>query len=220
MSLGSPSCVALAHLDRVDIRRIVKPGRQQHTLSLTERRRLTEEVTHMNRRRFLVGIVVADLFIASSLLMPNTSSAQADPKVAKAMALLKAETAKLGAPKVEGTDKTSDKTTPGLYFGTTKVNNNFAVVDKVKAEAGGTATLFVKAGDEYVRVSTNVPGKVDGRALGTILDPKGKAIVEINQGKAFYGEVDILGTMYVTGYEPIKDAAGKVIGIWYVGYPK
>jgi hypothetical protein len=165
-------------------------------------------------------MLAAVCFVATSLVMPGTGNAQVDPKVAKAMALLKAETAKLGTPKAEGTDKTGDKTTPGLFFGSTKVNNNFTVVDKVKAEAGGTATLFVKAGDEYVRISTNVPGKVDGRALGTILDPKGKAIVEINAGKAFYGEVDILGTTYVTGYEPIKDAGGKVIGILYVGYPK
>jgi len=136
------------------------------------------------------------------------------------MEILKAETAKLGAPKVEGTDQTADKTTPGLYFGSTKVNNDFTVVDKVKAEAGGTATLFVKSGDDYVRVSTNVPGSVHGRALGTILDPKGKAITNINKGEAFYGEVDILGKPYVTGYDPIKDASGKVIGIWYVGYEK
>ena len=44
--------------------------------------------------------------------------------------------------------------------------------------------------------------------------------VNINKGEAFYGEVDILGKPYVTGYDPIKDASGKVIGIWYVGYEK
>ena len=84
-----------------------------------------------------------------------------------------------------------------------------------------TATLFVKNGDEYVRVSTSVP-KPDGsgRAIGTILDPSGKAIIEIKQGKPFYGEVTILGTPYITGYEPMKDASGSVIGIYYVGYKK
>ena len=188
----------------------------------------------MNRKSFLVGLLAAGCFVATSMLMTSPGNAQADPKarrsaarpprlrrrVAKAMAILKAETAKLGAPKAEGTDQTADKTTPGLYFGSTKVNNDFTIVDKVKAEAGGTATLFVKSGDDYVRVSTNVPGSVQGRALGTILDPKGKAIVNINKGEAFYGEVDILGKPYVTGYDPIKDASGKVIGIWYVGYEK
>src|SRR5262245_6029301 len=144
-----------------------------------------EESTHMNRKSFLVGLLAAGCFVATSTLMTSAGNAQADPKVAKAMEILKAETAKLGAPKVEGTDQTADKTTPGLYFGSTKVNNDFTVVDKVKAEAGGTATLFVKSGDDYVRVSTNVPGSVHGRALGTILDPKGKAIANINKGEAF-----------------------------------
>jgi Cache 3/Cache 2 fusion domain len=111
----------------------------------------------MNRKSFFVGILAAGCFIVSLMLMPNAATAQADPKVAKAMELLKAKTAKLGAPKIEGKDAVEGKDVPALYFGTTKMNNNFTVVDEVVAEAGGTATLFVKAGDDYVRVSTNVP---------------------------------------------------------------
>lgn len=175
----------------------------------------------MNRKSFLVGILAAGCFIATSILMPSVGNAQADPKVKASMDALKAATAKLGAPKIEGMEAVSGKNASALYFGTTKLNNNFDVVDAVVKEHGGTATLFAKTGDEYVRVSTNVP-KPDGsgRATGTILDPAGKAIVAINAGKAFYGEVTILGVPYITGYEPIKDASGKVIGIWYVGYKK
>ena len=102
------------------------------------------------------------------------------------------------------------------------MNNNFDIVDAVsKGDPGMTATCFVKSGNEFIRVSTSVP-KPDGsgRAIGTILDPAGKAIAEIKQGKPFYGEVTILGTPYIAGYEPIRDMAGKVIGIYYVGYKK
>jgi methyl-accepting chemotaxis protein len=35
-----------------------------------------------------------------------------------------------------------------------------------------------------------------------------------------YGEAMILGKAYVTGYEPMHDAAKNVIGIYYVGYLK
>jgi len=42
----------------------------------------------------------------------------------------------------------------------------------------------------------------------------------IKRGEAFYGEATILGTPYITGYQPIKDASGKVIGVYYVGYMK
>ena len=58
------------------------------------------------------------------------------------------------------------------------------------------------------------------RAIGTILDPKGKVIVNIRDDKPFYGETTILGKPYITGYDPIHDAANKVIGIYYVGYLK
>lgn len=168
-----------------------------------------------------LGVFLLVCGIAASILMPRAANAEADPKVQKAMAALKAATAKLGTPKVQGMEAVSGKDAAALYFGTTKINNNFEVVDAVVKENGGTATLFAKTGDEYVRVSTNVP-KPDGsgRATGTILDPKGKAIVNINKGEPFYGEVTILDVPYITGYEPIKDASGNVIGIYYVGYKK
>lgn len=168
-----------------------------------------------------LGVSLMVCGIATLMLMPSIANAQADPQVQKSMAALKAATGKLGAPKVQGMEAVSGKDAAALYFGTTKINNNFEVVDAVVKENGGTATLFAKTGDEYVRVSTNVP-KPDGsgRATGTILDPKGKAIANITKGEPFYGEVTILGVPYITGYEPIKDASGKVIGIYYVGYKK
>jgi hypothetical protein len=100
------------------------------------------------------------------------------------------------------------------------MNNSFDVVDEVVNENGGTATLFVKSGEEYVRVATNVKKDDGSRATGTILDPTGPAIVMIRKGEAYYGDVTILGKPYVTGYEPIRDASDHVIGIYYVGYLK
>jgi hypothetical protein len=170
-------------------------------------------------RRIAARVLAAGLFVA--VVSPIAVNAQKDPKVQKAMAALKAATAKLGAPSVDGMEAVSGKSASALYFGRTKINNNFEVVDAIVKEHGGTATLFAKTGDEYVRISTNVP-KPDGsgRATGTILDPAGKAIVNIKKGEAFYGETTILDVPYITGYEPIKDASGKVIGIYYVGYKK
>ena len=174
----------------------------------------------MNLKHIFVSVLAAGCVIAASLAAPTAANAQADPKVAKAMAMLKSETDKLGAPKVEGADPVGGKAAPALYFGTTKMNNYFTVVDNVVKAVGGTATLFVKSGDEYVRVATNVKKDDGTRAIGTILDPKGKAIAAINKDEAFYGEVTILDKPYITGYEPIHDAAKNVIGIYYVGYIK
>ncbi|HSA67062.1 MAG TPA: Cache 3/Cache 2 fusion domain-containing protein [Methyloceanibacter sp.] len=166
-----------------------------------------------------VGLLMLAVgFPATVMLMPGAGNAQ-DARIAKSMAALKDQTAKLGAPKIDGTDPVGGKDAPALYFGSTKMNNNFTVVDEVAKEDGQgmAATLFVKGGDEYIRAATNVP-KPDGsgRAIGTIL--AGPALESIKMGKAYYGKAPILGTPYVTGYEPIKDASGAIIGIYFVGY--
>jgi Cache 3/Cache 2 fusion domain len=60
------------------------------------------------------------------------------------------------------------------------------------------ATLFVKAGAEYIRVATSVLNPDgSGRAVGTVL------------GGAALGEVQVLGTPYIADYQPIKDASGS-----------
>jgi hypothetical protein len=165
-------------------------------------------------------IAVAVGLFATTLLGPVAGNAP-DARVVKSMEALKADTAKLGAPKIEGTEAVGGKDVPALYFGSTKMNNNFAVVDEV-AKAGGqgmAATLLVKSAGEFIRVATNVQNPDgSGRAIGTAL--AGPALDSIKSGKAFFGEVPILGTRYVADYEPIKDASGAVIGAYFVGYKK
>ncbi|WP_298352505.1 Cache 3/Cache 2 fusion domain-containing protein [Rhodoblastus sp.] len=173
----------------------------------------------MNRKQFLTALLAAGAIVAVGSTMPRVGMAQTD-KVAASMATLKAKAAKLGAPKIEGMDAVAGKEVPALYFGATKMNNFFDVVDEVVTENGGTATFFVKAGDDYVRVATNVKKDDGSRAVGTVLDPKGPAIAMIKASKPYYGDADILGKKYVTGYEPILDAENNTIGIYYVGYLK
>ena len=78
----------------------------------------------MNRSGFLLSLLAVGGFLATFMLMSGTGHAQADPRVAKSMEILKAMTAQLGAPKVEGTEAVGGKDAPALYFGATKVNNN------------------------------------------------------------------------------------------------
>ena len=180
----------------------------------------TWEESTMAGKTYLIAILAA-CSVTMTLLMPGIAYAQADSRVQKSMELLRSMTAQLGVPKVEGRESVGGKDAPALYFGTTKTNNNFDIVDAIGKEDGKgmTATLFVKGGDEYIRVATSVP-KPDGsgRAIGTVL--AGPALEAIKQGKAHYGEVPILGVPYITGYEPIKNSSGEIIGVYYVGYKK
>jgi cache 3/cache 2 fusion protein len=165
------------------------------------------------------AILTVAFLAGAAMLLPQVSQAQ-DARVKTAMEVMESMANKLGPPKIEGTDTVAGKQVPAIYFGSTKMNNNFDLVDGVVKQAQGTATIFVKNGDEYVRVATNVKKDDGSRAIGTILDPKGKAIESIRKDEPFYGEVDILGKPYITGYKPIRDASQKVIGIYYVGYLK
>lgn len=124
----------------------------------------------------------------------------------------------VGTPRLRGTTTVKGRTVPALYLGRESQTQQYDLVDQVAEIQGGTATLFVKSGSEFVRVSTNVIKEDGSRAIGTILDPNGKAIQAIQRGEAYYGEVDILGHPYLTGYEPMRNANGEVIGIWYAGY--
>ena len=63
----------------------------------------------MDRKTFLVGIMAAACLVA---LTPGTGHAQADPRVTKSMETLKAMTAKLGAPKLEGREAVGGKDHP------------------------------------------------------------------------------------------------------------
>jgi signal transduction histidine kinase/DNA-binding response OmpR family regulator len=136
--------------------------------------------------------------------------------VRASMSVLKNEAARLGPPSLKPAD--TEGGIPKLYFGSQQMGLDYFLVDRVVHSMQGTATLFVKQGDRFVRVSTNVRKEDGSRAVGTILDPNGKAIQSIREGKAFYGMVNILGRPYITGYDPIFSDSEEVIGIYYVGY--
>ena len=138
-------------------------------------------------------------------------------RVKSSMALLKQKGSELGLPSQAGLVSVKDTQARQLLLGDREQANNFTLVDGLTEVMGGTATLFSKTGDDYIRISTNVI-KDGQRAIGTKLAAGGKAIKQIDQSKPYYGAVDILGNPYITGYEPMFDAAGSVVGIWYVGY--
>ncbi len=104
----------------------------------------------------------------------------------------------------------------GLAFGAFRLDGDTALVDAVSRSIGGNATVF--AGD--VRVSTSARRPDGGRATGTTLtDPAVREAV-IVQDRPYRGEANVLGSPYLTLYEPLRDADGRRVGILYVGVPK
>ncbi len=137
-------------------------------------------------------------------------------RVQSSMNLLKERGLALGTPRLGEQEDVAGTSVSSLYLGDNKQTNQFELVDGLTNVMGGTATIFSRQGNNFIRISTNV--KKDGqRAIGTLLAPNGKAMQAIQKKQSFYGEVDILGQPYLAAYEPIT-ANNQVIGIWYVGY--
>jgi predicted hydrocarbon binding protein len=106
-----------------------------------------------------------------------------------------------------------------IAYGSHVVNDNFEVVDSIEKERGSKATVFQKIGDKAIRVSTNVVGADGKRAVGTEISSVVYDAV-INKGQTYYGTADVVGTKMVVAYEPIRNSAGEIIGILFVGIPE
>lgn len=110
----------------------------------------------------------------------------------------------------------------GVLYGGSLLNRNYEIVDKVKETVFeeiqykgkdiGTATIF----QDDVRISTNVKNLDGTRALGTRVTEEVYDQV-VGKGQPWIGRAYVVNNWYITAYEPIRDIAGQIIGILYVG---
>ncbi len=110
----------------------------------------------------------------------------------------------------------------GAIYGGVLLNRNFEIVDKIKATVFqnlqykgkdiGTATLML----DDLRIATNVKNQDGSRAIGTRVTEEVYNCV-IRQGQQWIGRAFVVNDWYITAYEPIRDLAGRNIGILYVG---
>jgi two-component system, NtrC family, sensor kinase len=109
-----------------------------------------------------------------------------------------------------------------VLYGGKIINRDFALIDKIhqlvyedKAFEGkpiGTVTIF----QDDVRIATNVVDKEGNRAVGTRVSARVYENV-VEKGRRWIDRAFVVTDWYLTGYEPIKDIRGNIIGILYVG---
>ncbi len=132
------------------------------------------------------------------------------------------------------TGREASITLPRMMVGETWLGQNrdpaepSPVVDKVRELVGGTCTIFqrMNAAGDMLRICTNVATQEGRRAIGTYIpavNPDGEAnpvLEAVLAGNTFVGRAFVVDAWYITAYEPIRDAAGEIIGILYVGVPQ
>ncbi|WP_296966836.1 methyl-accepting chemotaxis protein [uncultured Desulfovibrio sp.] len=89
-----------------------------------------------------------------------------------------------------------------------------AYLDWLKKLSGVNVTIF--KGDTRVMTTIMQDGK---RAIGTKLQSPEILKAVLERGETVYSHNNILGVDYNSAYWPVKDANGKIVGMWFVGMP-
>jgi methyl-accepting chemotaxis protein len=96
---------------------------------------------------------------------------------------------------------------------------NHDLVDRTATSIAGVATIFEKQGPDYVRISTNVKKEDGSRATGTKLAADHPAQAVLAKGAPYFGPAQLFGRDFMTGYFPVKNAAGANVGLLFIGIP-
>ena len=179
----------------------------------------------------MLAVVLAVLSGALSLAVEKSSREQ--------RVLMASEKARSVADSVDGFDATARMMTDRAYrpfrqkfaatfeldkaggqlksFGAA-LNNDFAEVDNFSRTNGGVATIFMRKGDDFERISTSLKKENGERAVGTNLARNHPAYPLMMSGTNYTGRAMLFGKPYMTHYEPVKDGGGAVVGILFIGF--
>ncbi|WP_298444096.1 Cache 3/Cache 2 fusion domain-containing protein [uncultured Ferrimonas sp.] len=112
--------------------------------------------------------------------------------------------------------KIGGKLLPQLLVDGNEVSSN-SFVDKFGQDTGAVATVFVKQGADYIRLSTSLTNNSGQRVVGSALDRRSPAYQALQQRQHYYAKVSLFGRDYLTYYAPLLSADDKVIGASFVG---
>jgi len=113
----------------------------------------------------------------------------------------------------------------GILYAAILLNNNDQFIDRFKrlvfkeeridGREVGASTLFL--GD--IRVTTNVVDTQGRRAIGTqVSEEVYKKVYE--EGQTWVGQAFVVASWYISGYCPLRDIDGRILGMLYVGVLK
>ncbi len=173
---------------------IVKAAVQQRTILAA---------TEVMPAELLAEVNLADQARIPVLDTPRAAEALFDPREGQAGLTL------IGATPIIG----ENGEIAGIVIAFHLFNNDFTLVDRIRDVAGvDTVTIFF--GD--LRVSTNVRTLDGQRAIGTRISEEVSQTV-LGGAVPYVGAAFVVSENYITRYDPVRNHAGEVVGILYVG---
>ncbi|MBD9413705.1 methyl-accepting chemotaxis protein [Pseudomonas sp. PDM16] len=107
---------------------------------------------------------------------------------------------------------------PALYLNGQALNNDFTLVDEFRHLTAGVATVFVRDGADFVRITTSLTKQDGNRAIGTVLDHAHPAYQRLLAGQSYVGRALLFERFYMTQYTPVRDSSGQVNAVLFVGF--
>ncbi|HBS56862.1 MAG TPA: methyl-accepting chemotaxis protein [Stenotrophomonas sp.] len=167
------------------------------------------------QQRVSAGLDTATVLMRDSVQLYDRSLSESTERIAgtfRAM-LPQGEAQADGAAPID----VAGRSTPLLRLGSQSIGPASTEVDRFADATGGVATVFVRDGDDFVRVATSLRNAQGERVLGTVLDHANPAYARVRAGQGYTGPAHLFGTDYMTHYMPILAADGSVAGIAFVG---
>jgi two-component system, NtrC family, sensor kinase len=113
----------------------------------------------------------------------------------------------------------------GILYAAVLLNNNDQFIDRFKrlvfkeeridGREVGAATIFL----DGVRVTTSVVDRTGQRAIGTQVSDEVYGNV-FEKGQPWIGQAFVVDKWYISGYTPLREIDGRILGMLYVGVLK
>ena len=110
-----------------------------------------------------------------------------------------------------------DTQAPALTLDGTVLNQNEKLVDDFTAATDAVATVFVRSGDDFIRVTTSLKNDKGQRVVGTRLDHAHPAYAKALAGEGYQGLATLFNRRYMTQYVTLRSPEGTVVGLSFVG---
>jgi methyl-accepting chemotaxis protein len=129
------------------------------------------------------------------------------------------------------TGEAAQVTLPELLFGdvwlgqVTDPRAYAPLVDDAAKQTDATCTIFqmMNQRGDMLRAATTIVGKDGNRAIGTYIpstNPDGSpnaVVASVLAGKTYMGRAFVVDSWYLATYEPLRNNAGSIIGMLYLG---
>ncbi|MCF8143170.1 MAG: methyl-accepting chemotaxis protein [Deltaproteobacteria bacterium] len=107
-----------------------------------------------------------------------------------------------------------------------RLDESTPVIDDAKMKFGGDYAIFQRMNEkgDMIQVATTLPTQDGHRATGSYIPATTQGISvpvvsTVLQGKTYKGLAEINKRWYVSGFKPISDKTGKIIGMLFTGIP-